>query len=423
MLDEDQINKRILEAAESYEPAYDDNAWNEMERLLDEHLPQKKDKRRIIFFLLLFLIPAAAIYFGIQYRNAVHTQFLQNITPANQATTPAGQPAAQAGNKSKNATPINKINRVPSANVQSHGAYATSLHNTKPDFSSKQSFNKEDDDNIAESMTTNMPGKRSFNNIENTSLTPPQENASSALPDISNDQTNDNIASNNEKAIKNNVAEKDSLNKNISNNKSNNKKSSGHYFAQNFAISISGGPDVSAVKLNRTGKVTMIKGVQISYNVSDKFTLRSGFLIAKKVYSANGSDYHSQYGNNYLQTVNADCNVYEVPLNLSYYFSKSKKHQWFVSTGLSSYFMKKESYEYFYKYPSGYTDTKYYSVSNKNKHYFSVFDLSAGYQYSINKKISLTAEPYVKLPVTGIGAGKIKLNSAGVLFSLNVKPF
>jgi len=52
-----------------------------------------------------------------------------------------------------------------------------------------------------------------------------------------------------------------------------------------------------------------------------------------------------------------------------------------------------------------------------------VLDLSAGYEYTLNKRFSLAAEPYVKLPFSGVGAGKIKLNSAGVLFTLTMKPF
>jgi hypothetical protein len=33
------------------------------------------------------------------------------------------------------------------------------------------------------------------------------------------------------------------------------------------------------------------------------------------------------------------------------------------------------------------------------------------------------AEPYIKLPLTGVGYGKVKLNSGGVLFSIGVNPF
>ena len=53
----DFFDKKIKEAAENHHPAYDEKAWTKMEKLLDKHLPQKKDdRRRIIFFLLLFFL-------------------------------------------------------------------------------------------------------------------------------------------------------------------------------------------------------------------------------------------------------------------------------------------------------------------------------------------------------------------------------
>jgi hypothetical protein len=85
--------------------------------------------------------------------------------------------------------------------------------------------------------------------------------------------------------------------------------------------------------------------------------------------------------------------------------------------------MKNERYDYNYKTPAGYTYKYSKEASNENKHYFSVLTLSGGYQYMFNKRVSLQAEPYVKLPLIGIGLGKIDLNSAGILFSLTVKPF
>ena len=198
-------------------------------------------------------------------------------------------------------------------------------------------------------------------------------------------------------------------------------------FIQNFGIGLGIGPDVSAVGLGNTGKITFAVGADLNYSFTDRFTLRTGFYVATKIYSADENEYHipPAYAGNYdyLQSVSANCKVYEIPLTLSYNFGKVKNHNWFASAGLSSYFMKRESYVYFYKYPWGITSNKSWTVTNQNKHYFSVVDISAGYEHSINKRFSIIAEPYVKLPLSGIGIGKIKLNSAGVLFTAAIKPF
>jgi len=86
--------------------------------------------------------------------------------------------------------------------------------------------------------------------------------------------------------------------------------------------------------------------------------------------------------------------------------------------------MKSETYDYSYKYiPGGQTLTGNWSVKNENQHYFSSVTLAAGYQRTLSKNISVMVEPYIKLPVSGVGYGRVKLNSGGVLFSIGVKPF
>jgi hypothetical protein len=138
------------------------------------------------------------------------------------------------------------------------------------------------------------------------------------------------------------------------------------------------------------------------------------------------NDYHFPNGSsNYddLQGVDANCNVDEIPFNLYYSFGKVKSHNWFVSAGLSSYLMKKESYEFYYKTAVGDTYKNDWSIKNKNKNIFSVLNLSAGYQHTFNKRFSIMAEPYIKLPLSGIGAGKVNLNSGGILFTITMKPF
>jgi hypothetical protein len=37
--------------------------------------------------------------------------------------------------------------------------------------------------------------------------------------------------------------------------------------------------------------------------------------------------------------------------------------------------------------------------------------------------MSLTVEPYFKLPLQGVGYGKVKLNSGGIVFTLSTRLF
>jgi hypothetical protein len=198
-------------------------------------------------------------------------------------------------------------------------------------------------------------------------------------------------------------------------------------FKNNFGISLSAGPGISSVHLKNADKISIVYGVGLSYLISKKFTIRTGFYRSKKIYVVAPNDYHfpNGSGGNYddLQSIDANCNVDEIPVNLYYSFGKVNNHNWFVSAGLSSYLMKKESYEFYYKTTAGDIYKNDWSIRNKNKNIFSVLNLSAGYQHTINKQFSIMAEPYINLPLSGIGAGKVKLNSGGVLFTITMKPF
>jgi hypothetical protein len=86
--------------------------------------------------------------------------------------------------------------------------------------------------------------------------------------------------------------------------------------------------------------------------------------------------------------------------------------------------MKKETYNYFYKHnATGPTYTQKWTLQNENKHLFSVLTFSGGYQRNISNRFFISAEPYIKIPLSGVGFGKVKLNSAGAQFTIGVKPF
>ena len=193
-----------------------------------------------------------------------------------------------------------------------------------------------------------------------------------------------------------------------------------------LSINISFGPDVSAVGTD-PGKWRMQYGLGIGYAISKHFGVRAGFYVARKIYSADSNSYHTPFNviNYYyrLDKVNANCLVYEIPVTIMYNFSTSKNHNWFVSTGASTYLMKKEEYDYTYKSSSGQLQKNSYSYKSKNSNIFSVLNFSAGYQYNFNNRFSIITEPYLKIPTTGIGFGKVNLNSAGIMFTIGYKPF
>src|SRR5690349_1621973 len=52
----EEFDKRARDAAGNHSPVYDDKNWDNMEALLNKHLPVEKKKRRFIFWWILPII-------------------------------------------------------------------------------------------------------------------------------------------------------------------------------------------------------------------------------------------------------------------------------------------------------------------------------------------------------------------------------
>jgi Outer membrane protein beta-barrel domain len=185
------------------------------------------------------------------------------------------------------------------------------------------------------------------------------------------------------------------------------------------------GPDVSTIKFTHTQKPGTNVGLTIGYNISKRFSLQTGALYTMKNYKGYGKDYHPPkgYWTDYvdLKTVTADCNMWDIPLNLRYNLVPRKSSNVFVSAGLSSYLMKKEDYDYFYYY-NGNPVTRNRSYETDTEHWLSILNISVGYERQISKNFSVQAEPFFKQPLKGVGFGNVKLNTTGVFLSVKYKP-
>ena len=421
---DEEMDDIIRDASNQHYPAYDDQAWNKMERLLDKHLPQKKDKRKYLLFLLLFLLMDTGLFF-IFFYSKKHADLAGTIISNETKNTSATQTAVLndktkdvAGNSnsqnvqpSVSTTTINtntQVNSQLTAFTNNSDIYKTRKIKLSTKAKFKSRISSGDVSDIADNITQN----------NNNDL--PDDKISTAIDNKTNNEVVKPIV------IKND----DSSAKKIitASNSAKKEKKKPTSFDDNFAFTISAGPGLSYVGLDYLGKTTFSYGAGLRYNFAKRFAVRTGFYVTKKIYSANPSDYHPPenfwtYFPN-LQQINADCKVYEIPVNVSYAFAQRKKHNWFAAMGLTTYLMKQEVYDYYSKGAGGQTlFTSAATINNQNKNIFSIATLSGGYQYNINNRFSIAAEPYIELPLSGIGFGKINLNSGGLLFTAIIKPF
>lgn len=185
-----------------------------------------------------------------------------------------------------------------------------------------------------------------------------------------------------------------------------------------FAISVLGSSDMNGLNSFSQSKVGTNVGALLSVGVLKRLTISTGAIYSSKPYLTNTDNYQGNYKFPSTPTsVSADCRMIDVPLNLDYSLYNKHRNKFSVGTGISSYLMFHESYNYSYSSSYG-SGPASYNVPNPGKYYLSILNLQATYQRQINSKLGLDVQPYMKLPLSGVGLYNSKLQSTGVAVGL-----
>ena len=450
----ENFDKKIRDSLSQRPPGNEDPQWDKMETLLDKHLPrEKKDNRRILFILFLFLLLGGGVFIIWKNNNGNKQDISSNSSPTkNGQQQETGKDKAPSNTTSPNANNSSSTEKQPdqssittevnpdqrSTQQQANTPikkYADPKNGPSIEFSvtdagvtkkkkpGKDQLNK--DNNVFDKTVTEIERPKDVEVSDESSKT----NIDKELQkqnEVSKEKESQNIVAGNKPEEKKPEG-KSELTSGIMKTESK-KQKKGSSFLNNLFFTVSAGPDFSMVGFDNAGKTRLAVGAGIGYQVSKNFSIRTGFYSARKIYTAAPEDYDppanfwAWYPN--LEKVDANCKVYEIPITIDYTFGNNKKQSWFASAGVSSLIMKEEKYDYLFKpnySPTYVTYSK--TFNNENKHLFSILDISGGYRRNINKNLSIQAEPYMKFAMSGVGYGKVKLNSGGVLVSAIIKPF
>ncbi|MEJ5960865.1 hypothetical protein [Pedobacter immunditicola] len=188
-----------------------------------------------------------------------------------------------------------------------------------------------------------------------------------------------------------------------------------------LTLSVIYAPAINGVNNLSNAKVGSDVGLLFTVGLTKKISVTTGAIYAKKLYESSFNEYNPNYKPSLAvdpQSVSADCRVLDIPLNINYSLMNKGKNSLTIGTGLSSYLMLKENYRYVYS--TEYNNPQYnYSLSNRNKHWFGVINVEARYQRQISPKFGIGLQPYMKIPISDIGYGNVKLQSLGMAVNLN----
>ncbi len=428
----------IKNTLEANEPAFNEESWIKMERLLDKD----GNRKRPFAFWLWFLVPLLIAAGGISY-------FVYN-EKSNEGNM------SDKGSKAEQVVSVEQKNQQQNEQVNS---------NTDPEIkdSGKSAFLSDvnDKENKTGDNVVNMPGTKksvspiTFNNsnavykdeilspknklTDNTkgkikaSITAASPEGEDDLP--ATEQGIPAVADNNSSMLKEDEvivvkietdikADKEIekiidsvIQKSVANTKDERKIS-------RVYIIVAGGAETSGTKLFSADKITGRVGLAAGYNLNKNLSVQAGFFMSNKKYKADGSSYKTKPGTYWnivnIEEIDANCKIYEIPLQVNYNFTPGKKLNIFASAGLSSYIMKKENYSfYYYSYGTAHQANVNYSG---NKNLFSVLRISGGIEKKIAKQFSLFAAPGIAIPIAGVGEGEVKLYSTEILIGLKFTP-
>lgn len=194
-----------------------------------------------------------------------------------------------------------------------------------------------------------------------------------------------------------------------------------------MAVRFGYSPDLSTVGLKNFSKPGTSVSLLVEYSVLPRLYLQTGAVWSRKGYYASAEEYrlpkHGWYPPLALSGIDGVCKVLEIPLNVRYDIALGARSRWFATGGFSSYHMNSEKYKYYYIDPNDPNAQKWPSWDGKTGWYLlSHANVSAGYEYRISRKLSLLAEPSIRIPLKRVGYGNVKLITTGLWLSVRYTP-
>lgn len=191
-------------------------------------------------------------------------------------------------------------------------------------------------------------------------------------------------------------------------------------FQKGLSTRVMATPDLSFISSSQMLKNPRLAlGVMLEYRFARRWSIQLGVVKSDKVYTATGEQYQWPEIWNAQKArpteVAANCKVLDIPINVRFDVLEGRRSRWFVSSGISSYKMINEKYEYTYP-PYTYAKWKEWEGSTGN-YWFGVVNASVGVERQMGRNFALQVEPFWKIPMAEVGLGKIRLQTSGIFIS------
>jgi hypothetical protein len=183
-----------------------------------------------------------------------------------------------------------------------------------------------------------------------------------------------------------------------------------------LSLAINFAPDFNGVEQLQSNKVSYSIGAGLIYNISNKLSIEAGAAYGRKSYQTGFSSFKPVSYNLFQvkpNAVSSGFDVMDIQLNLAYTLLKKGRSSIGIGAGISSYLMLDEQYSFSYPNINA-RGLSSFHTGYQNNHFLGIANLNFSYKRSLTNNVKLAFNPYLKLPLTDLGYGNIRLRSAGM---------
>ena len=181
--------------------------------------------------------------------------------------------------------------------------------------------------------------------------------------------------------------------------------------------------DFSYVKSSAINHAGYAIGFIAGYKFNERFDVETGLIFNKRNYNSDGRHFNMEKVRDampvamQINSLYTTSSIIEIPIKFKFHLLWMKKSTLSASAGMSAYLITAQQNDYD---ASMYGNNEQFTgMYTKNEFLLpAVLNLGLGYEYSISDRLNIGAEPFLKIPLRGMGIGNLPVTSAGVQLSV-----
>jgi hypothetical protein len=182
------------------------------------------------------------------------------------------------------------------------------------------------------------------------------------------------------------------------------------------------GPGINRVKNQKLLKPGFDIGIMAGISIlKGRAFVEAGLLYTEKYYFSDGKYFNMDKAGGSMpqgmdvMSLEGSSRFFELPVKFKYNVFQKNRSGVFLSTGISSYLMTREENDYLAMMNG--SEQNMSGSYNNNRRYMAVMaNFGAEYNYKIGKHTRLRIEPYLQIPLKGIGIGSMPVMTTGLHF-------